>query len=112
MATMREVAERAGVSAKTVSRVLRNDQYVSDNVLQPVNAAVEELQYVLNVLAVSFHTGRDAAKGLARAPARGDALPDSRAPTLSRIVHAVPLGARRAQTAVIVARRGSAPEHQ
>ncbi|MCW2827267.1 MAG: LacI family transcriptional regulator, partial [Marmoricola sp.] len=41
--TMREVAERAGVSPKTVSRVLRNDRYVSDDVRARVNAAVAEL---------------------------------------------------------------------
>ena len=32
MSTMRDVANRAGVSAKTVSRVMNNDRYVSDDV--------------------------------------------------------------------------------
>src|SRR3954469_10238525 len=104
MATMREVAERAGVSAKTVSRVLRNDQYVSDNVRQRVNAAVEELQYVPNMLAVSFRTGRDAAIGVA--------VPDIGDPFFARIVHAVEVEARRAQTAVIVTSLGYDPEHE
>lgn len=104
MATMREVAERAGVSAKTVSRVLRNDPYVSDNVRQRVNAAVEELQYVPNMLAVSFRTGRDAAIGVA--------VPDIGDPFFARIVHAVEVEARRAQTAVIVTSLGYDPEHE
>ena len=46
MATMREVAERAGVSAKTVSRVLRDDRYVSDGVRERVHsAAIDDLAY-------------------------------------------------------------------
>ena len=37
MATMRQVAQRAGVSAKTVSRVMNNDRYVSDDVRRRVS---------------------------------------------------------------------------
>ena len=36
MATMRDVAQRAGVSAKTVSRVVNNDRYVSADVRERV----------------------------------------------------------------------------
>src|SRR3954453_10082063 len=104
MATMREVAERAGVSAKTVSRVLRNDRYVSDGVRRRVNAAVEELHYVPNMLAVSFRSGRDAALGVA--------VPDIGDPFFARIVHAVEAEARRSQTAVIVTSLGYDPAHE
>ena len=98
MATMREVAERAGVSAKTVSRVLRDDRYVSDSVRQRVNAAVEDLQYVPNMLAVTFRSGRDAAIGLA--------VPDIADPFFAQIVQAVEVEARARRTAVIVTSLG------
>ena len=65
MSTMRQVAERAGVSAKTVSRVINNDKYVSADVRRRVEQAVADLGYVPNVLAKSFRSGRDAAIGVA-----------------------------------------------
>ncbi len=94
MVTMREVAERAGVSAKTVSRVLRKDRYVSEDVRHRVNAAVRDLQYVPNMLAVTFRSGRDAAIGVA--------VPDIADPFFAQIVQAVEVEARARQTAVIV----------
>ena len=98
MATMRQVAERAGVSAKTVSRVLHNDRYVSDSVRDRVNAAVNDLQYVPNMLAVSFRSGRDAAIGVA--------VPDIADPFFAQIIQAVEVEARARQTAVIVTSLG------
>lgn len=98
MTTMREVAERAGVSAKTVSRVLRNDRYVSDDVRERVNAAVNDLQYVPNMLAVTFRSGRDAAIGVA--------VPDIADPFFAQVVQAVEVQARARQTAVIVTSLG------
>jgi LacI family transcriptional regulator len=100
--TMREVAERAGVSAKTVSRVLRNDRYVSDDVRDRVSAAVVELRYVPNMLAVSFRSGRDAAIGVA--------VPDIADPFFAQVVQAVEREARARGTAVIVSSLGYDPE--
>ncbi len=65
MSTMRDVARLAGVSAKTVSRVMNNDRYVSDDVRGRVLQAVEQLQYVPNVMARSFRSGQDTAIGVA-----------------------------------------------
>jgi LacI family transcriptional regulator len=104
MATMREVAERAGVSAKTVSRVLRNDRYVSDRVRERVNAAVNDLHYVPNMLAVTFRSGRDAAIGVA--------VPDIADPFFAQIVQAVEAEARARHTAVIVTSLGYDPDHE
>lgn len=104
MATMREVAQRAGVSAKTVSRVLRNDRYVSDSVRERVTAAVDELQYVPNMLAVTFRSGRDAAIGVA--------VPDIADPFFAQIVQAVEVEARARQTAVIVTSLGFDGDHE
>jgi LacI family transcriptional regulator len=62
---MRDVALLAGVSAKTVSRVMNNDRYVSDEVRGRVLKAVEELRYVPNAMARSFRAGQDTAIAVA-----------------------------------------------
>ena len=65
MVTMRDVAERAGVSSKTVSRVFRNEQYVSEGVRQRVTAAMLELNFVPNMLARTFREGKASILGIA-----------------------------------------------
>ncbi|MGQ5709897.1 LacI family DNA-binding transcriptional regulator [Lactobacillus sp. PSON] len=50
-----DVAKKAGVSATTVSRVINNHGYLSDNTKQKVFAAMEELNYQPNSLARSLH---------------------------------------------------------
>ena len=98
MSTMRDVAELAGVSAKTVSRVLRNDRYVSEQVRLRVERAVAELQYVPNVLARTFRSGSDNAIGVA--------VPDISDPFFAALTHAVETVARARGTAVIVTSLG------
>jgi LacI family transcriptional regulator len=104
MATMRDVAMRAGVSAKTVSRVVNNDRYVSDDVRQRVEQAIEELKYVPNMLAVTFRTGRDAAIGIA--------VPGVADPFFAGIIGAVEREASRRGVAVIVTSVGWEPSHE
>ncbi len=89
MATMRDVAHRAGVSAKTVSRVVNNDRYVSADVRERVERAIDELQYVPNMLAVTFRAGRDAAIGVA--------VPGVADPFFASIIGAVEREASRAR---------------
>jgi LacI family transcriptional regulator len=71
--TMRQVAERAGVSTKTVSRVINNDRYISAAVLERVQQAIAEMHYVPNALARTFRSGKDTAIGVA-VPDLGDEL--------------------------------------
>ncbi|PHM50421.1 ribose operon transcriptional repressor RbsR [Xenorhabdus miraniensis] len=54
MATMKDVARLAGVSTSTVSHVINDNRYVSENVKKRVNAAIEELNYVPSALARSL----------------------------------------------------------
>jgi LacI family transcriptional regulator len=58
MATIREVAQRAGVSTMTVSRVLNNSGYVSADARARVEAAVADLGYVPNTLGLSLRFKR------------------------------------------------------
>jgi LacI family transcriptional regulator len=98
MSTMREVAALAGVSAKTVSRVMRNDRYVSDDVRQRVEKAIAELRYVPNVLARTFRSGSDTAIGVA--------VPDISDPFFAAVTHAVEQVARTRRVAVFVTSLG------
>jgi len=62
--TMREVAKRAGVSLATVSRVLNNTQYISEETRRRVLDAVREFNYFKNVHARRLATGRSDLFGL------------------------------------------------
>lgn len=58
MITIRDVAARAGVGAGTVSRVLNNNERVSDATRSRVQVAIEELGYRPNPLARGLSRGR------------------------------------------------------
>jgi LacI family transcriptional regulator len=58
MATIRDVAKRAGVAPITVSRVVNNSGYVSEKTRARVEAAIADLEYVPNVLARSLRSRR------------------------------------------------------
>jgi LacI family transcriptional regulator len=101
MTTMREVAARAGVSTKTVSRVVNNDRYISAGVRERVERAIADLQYVPNVLARTFRSGRDEAVGVA--------VPDLADGFFATIVRAVEQVARSHGTVVLVTGLGTDP---
>ena len=58
MATIRDVAKRAGVAPITVSRVLNRSGYVSPETRARVEAAAAELNFVPNMLAHSLRSNR------------------------------------------------------
>ncbi|WP_407560288.1 LacI family DNA-binding transcriptional regulator [Streptomyces sp. 184] len=62
--TMRDVANRAGVSTMTVSRVLKDDTRVSDTTRRRVLDAVDALGYRLNATARSLRLGGSGMIGL------------------------------------------------
>ena len=104
MATMRDVAHHAGVSAKTVSRVINNDRYVSADVRERVERAIDELRYVPNMLAVSFRAGREAAIGIA--------MPGVADPFFASIIDAVEREASKRDVAMILTSVGWEPSHE
>jgi LacI family transcriptional regulator len=98
MTTMRDVAARAKVSAKTVSRVFNDDPHVLPETRARVADALHELGYVPNPLARSFRSGR--------APVLGVAVPDLADPFFAVIAKAVEQVATRADMAVVVTSLG------
>lgn len=60
MASIRDVAKKANVGPTTVSRVLNNSGYVSDETRQKIEEAMRELNYTPNELARNlFHKKTD-----------------------------------------------------
>ena len=64
MPTLRDVARHAGVSTKTVSRVVNNDRHVSDALRQQVLRAIEHLDYRPNLVARHMRTRKTRLVGL------------------------------------------------
>src|SRR5579883_3196373 len=64
MVSIKDVAETAGVSTATVSRVLSNGQHVRPEVRDLVLAAVEKLGYRPNLVARSLRSQRSNTIGL------------------------------------------------
>ncbi|HWU57350.1 MAG TPA: LacI family DNA-binding transcriptional regulator [Microbacteriaceae bacterium] len=64
-ATLRDVAQLAGVSFRTVSNVINGYQYISDSTRAKVEAAIAELGYQPNYSARSLRLGRSNLLGLA-----------------------------------------------
>jgi len=58
MTTIHDVARLAGVSPITVSRLINNSGYVSQKTRERVQAAIDELGYVPNVIARSLRSKR------------------------------------------------------
>ncbi len=58
MPTLQDVAKRAGVSTATVSKVLSNTPYFTDETRDKVMRAVKELGYVPNLAARALATGK------------------------------------------------------
>ncbi|UFU07196.1 LacI family DNA-binding transcriptional regulator [Ruania halotolerans] len=63
--TMRQVAQHAGVSLKTVSNVVNQYEHVSASMRSRVLAAIDELGYQMNVTARNLSTGRTGMLALA-----------------------------------------------
>ncbi|RFU67364.1 LacI family DNA-binding transcriptional regulator [Bacillus sp. V59.32b] len=58
MANIKQIAEKAGVSVTTVSRVLNNHPYVSSEKKEAVLTAVEQLHYTRNINAIHLAKGK------------------------------------------------------
>lgn len=81
MTTIREVAERAGVSIATVSHVLNGTRFVSGDLRARVQQAMQDLGYQPNRVARSLRSGKSHTVGLV--------LPDSSNPYFAEIARAI-----------------------
>ena len=81
MATMKDVAELAGVSITTVSHVINETRFVSDELRARVLEAMEQLHYRPNILARSLRLGETRTIGLI--------VPDNANPFFAQIARAV-----------------------
>lgn len=64
MATMKDVAIKSGVSITTVSHVINETRFVSEDVVERVNAAIKELNYLPSVLARSLKNNQTKTIGM------------------------------------------------
>ena len=64
MANMKDVARLAGVGMGTVSRVLNESGYVSEDVKLRVHSAIETLNYTPNCTAQTLKGGKNKLIGL------------------------------------------------
>lgn len=94
MATMADVARRAGVSAKTVSNVLSGYPYIKDATRERVLTAIDELGYELNVTARILRSGRSGVIGLA--------VPELGQPYFGELADEVLAAARRHDLQVLI----------
>lgn len=102
--TMRDVAERAGVSIKTVSRVVNRSPEVNDETRRRVSEIIEQMGYRPNIVARSLHTRRIHIIGLV--------VPDITDPFWPEVVHGVQAQARKSGYDVILATSGENPEEE
>jgi LacI family transcriptional regulator len=101
---MREIAEAAGVSLKTVSRVFNDDPHVRPEIRARVKAAMEAEKYVPNTLGTSLRTGRSDVIGLA--------VPDITDPFFAAVVKAADGLALARGMSIIVTSLGSDPARE
>lgn len=104
MATMRDVAAAAGVSAKTVSRVFNDDPHVHPETRSRVEAIMRDLDYVPNTLATTFRSGKSSVIGVA--------VPDIVDPFFAAIARAVEQTALAAGMSTLVTSLGEDPARE
>ncbi|MFK3739621.1 LacI family DNA-binding transcriptional regulator [Massilia sp. TN1-12] len=78
MATMKQVAQQAGVSISTVSHVINNTRVVSDEVRQRVLGVIAELRYIPSAVARSLKNDRTGMIGVL--------VPDSSNPYFAELI--------------------------
>ncbi|HEX8520404.1 MAG TPA: LacI family DNA-binding transcriptional regulator [Pseudonocardia sp.] len=101
---MRDVAERAGVSVRTVSNVVNGYVHVSADTRARVQQALDDLGYEVNLAARSLRSGRTGLVTLA--------LPDLHAPYFAELAQAVVRAADRRGWTVLIELTGGVRERE
>ncbi|EPD63595.1 LacI family DNA-binding transcriptional regulator [Streptomyces sp. HGB0020] len=103
-ARLKDVAERAGVSIKTVSNVVRGEARVAEQTRQRVLRAVAELGYQPNASARHLRTGRSGIIALA--------VPELVAPYFAELAAEVIAAAKKRGCTVLIEDTGGDPEEE
>lgn len=102
--TLRDVAERAGVSVTTVSNVVRGWQYISSETRTRVEEAITALGYAPHSIAQGLRTGRTQAIGLI--------VPDLSSAYFSIMVETIEKAARARGYSVLIFSTHNLPERE
>lgn len=102
--TMRDVAQRAGVSINTVSRVVNDHGEISEATRQRVLSAIDELGFRPNVLARSLVSGKSLSVGLV--------IPQITDPFFPEVVLGVESVARRQGYSVLLCNTNDDPQQE
>jgi LacI family transcriptional regulator len=102
--TLQDVSALAGVSAKTVSRVINDDPAVTPATTERVRAAIRELGFYPNPVARSLRVGRDDAIGLV--------VENIADPFMAEVTSAVEEVARKRGVFVVITSSGYEPENE
>lgn len=92
--TIKDIAKRAGVSTATVSHVINNTRYVSEDVSQRVMKAMKEMDYRSNYLAKALRSNCSHTIGVI--------IPDITNHAFARIVHALEVELNRSGYSIIL----------
>jgi len=104
MVTISDVAEKAKVSRATVSHVINNTRYVSDETRHKVEKVISELGYRPNVLARSLRSGQTHTLGLI--------VPDSSNTFFAEISREIEISAFEAGYSVILCNSNEDPQRE
>lgn len=104
MATIYDVAKRAGVSTYTVSSVVNQSAYVSPKLTKRVLKAVQELDYTPNALARGLQTRKSRTIAML--------IPDIGSPFYARVVHGVEHRLRKADYSLMLGNTYNKAEEQ
>ncbi|WP_433603936.1 LacI family DNA-binding transcriptional regulator [Dactylosporangium sp. CA-139114] len=103
-ASLKDVAERAGVSIRTVSNVVNDFPLVAAGTRERVQRAIDELQYRPNAAARSLRGGRSGLVGLV--------LPEIASPYFGELAALVTRAAERRSWTVLVEQTDGDPERE
>lgn len=104
MSTIKDVAQRAGVSVTTVSHVINGTRRVSNDARLRVDEAIRELRFVPNAIARGLRSSRSHSLGVM--------IPNIANPFFAEIVSAVEEAAFSAGYSVILCNSGDDPNRQ
>jgi DNA-binding LacI/PurR family transcriptional regulator len=104
MATIKEVADRAGVAVGTVSHVITGSVPVSDSLRRKVQAAIRELDYHPNHVARSLKTAKTRTLGII--------VPDMTIPYFPKVIRGAEAAARKRGYSLIAVNSDDDAERQ